>query len=539
MLRHLEENEQVVEREPDADDLIETLLRAGELECAIADADSVPLETYTNLTGSLAERLVGRELRSKPDLGRLASRRDARFELKPLRKALADAPVPHELWISAPEGFAYYALHPLAFAEIVSTIPAPAGGMAIIGIRSIGTTLSAVAAAAAHARGLHAGRITVRPAGHPYNRCTEFSLRQLQFIEQARQAGAVFLVVDEGPGLSGSSFLSVAQALERAGVSSDQIFLVCGHEPDIHSFRAEDGPRRGRRFRWIPVSREPRRPVEAEVFVGGGPWRQCLFPDRTLWPASWTNLERLKYLSPAGNDSRRLFKFLGLGDYGKRVLERENILAAAGFGPGVQIECDGFASYPWIARRPMQASDLSQSELERLAAYCAFRSRAFPGEPADSDALQRMAGHNLHELKLELPVELRVVRPVVADGRMHPHEWLETSDGRMLKTDSGSHGDDHFFPGVTDIAWDLAGAIVEWRMNAAQAESLLDSYRRASGDDAGSRIDGFVTAYAVFRSAYCMMAANGLQESQEQARLEEAASGYVASLELRATHNFA
>jgi hypothetical protein len=327
----------------------------------------------------------------------------------------------------------------------------------------------------------------------------------------------------------------VAEALERAGVASDKIVLVCGHEPDIDSFRAEDGPRRARRFRWVPVSPKTRRPPEAEVFVGSGQWRECLFPDRMPWPASWINLERLKYLSPAGNGSQRLFKFLGLGDYGKRVLERENTIAVAGFGLGAQSEPYGFASYPWITGRPMAAADLSHPELERMAAYCAFRCDAFPGEPTDPEALQRMAEHNLHELKLELPVELRAARPVVADGRMQPHEWLRAADGQILKTDSGSHGDDHFFPGVTDIAWDLAGAIVEWRMNAEQVESFLELYRRASGDDASSRIGGFVTAYAAFRSAYCMMAADALQGSDEQARLENAAAQYAARLELRAT----
>jgi hypothetical protein len=531
VLLSLEEIADGAEAAPGAADLVEALLRAGELECAVADAEGVPLEAYTNLTDSLAERLVCRELRSGPHTRRLASQ----LELRQLR----DAPVPHELWISAPEGFAYYALHPLAFAEAVSRISAPAVRMAVIGIRSIGTTLSAVTAAAARARGLHADRITVRPAGHPYNRRTELLPNQQQFVDESVRAGAAFLVVDEGPGLSGSSFLSVAEALERIGVAPDQIFLVCGHEPDIESFRAQDGPRRAWRFHWIPVSSEPRRPPEAEVFVGGGQWRQCLLPDRTLWPASWTSLERLKYLSPAGNEPRRLFKFLGFGDYGKRVLERESIVAAAGFGPGVQMERDGFASYPWMAGRPMPAGDLSSRELERLSAYCAFRASAFIGELANLDSLQHMAEHNLHELQFDLPVELRVERPVVPDGRMQPHEWLLGADRRLWKTDSGTHGDDHFFPGVTDIAWDLAGTMVEWRMSPAQAASFLDFYRRASGDDAGSRIGGFVTAYAVFRTAHCLMAANALAGSDEQARLEKAAEGYLAGLRLQAASNFA
>src|SRR5215471_16437659 len=125
LLHSLEQIADGLEQEPGADDLIDTLLRAGELECAVADAATVPLETYTSLTDLLAERLVGRDPRLGP------------HELRSLCKALAEAPVPHELWISAPEGFAYYALHPLAFAEVVSRIPALAGCLAVIGIRSI------------------------------------------------------------------------------------------------------------------------------------------------------------------------------------------------------------------------------------------------------------------------------------------------------------------------------------------------------------------------------------------------------------------
>jgi hypothetical protein len=79
---------------------------------------------------------------------------------------------------------------------------------------------------------------------------------------------------------------------------------------------------------------------------------------------------------------------------------------------------------------------------------------------------------------------------------------------------------------VTDIAWDLAGAVVEWKMNPAQEAAFLEAYRRASGDDASARIAYFIAAYAVFRSAYCRMAAGALHGSDEQARLEQAAVQY-------------
>ena len=55
-------------------------------------------------------------------------------------------------------------------------------------------------------------------------------------------------------------------------------------------------------------------------------------------------------------------------------------------------------------------------------------------------------------------------------------------------------------------------------------------YHRASGDDASARIDGFIKAYAVFRLAYCLMAANAMNGSDEQPRLQRAAANYRATL---------
>src|SRR5205814_7722381 len=95
--------------------------------------------------------------------------------------------------------------------------------LAIVGIRSIGTTLTAVVRAAACARGVDADRITVRPQGDPYNRELAFSTPELRWVRDRAGRGAVFLVVDEGPGRSGSSFLTTAEALERVGVSADCI----------------------------------------------------------------------------------------------------------------------------------------------------------------------------------------------------------------------------------------------------------------------------------------------------------------------------
>ncbi len=509
--------------------LLGALLLAGEFECGVADADPEAARCCERLSDEIADALLGSEASSsnldfqKPDFDFLSIGSGISESLINAARGL---PAFEQLSISTPEGFAYYALHPLAYADVMRQIPA-CERLLIVGIRSIGTTLSAVAAAAARAGGIVAERMTVRPQGHPYNRTAEFSPEQMPVVTQAVSSGATFVVVDEGPGLSGSSFLAVAEALERAGAPTEKITLVSSHEPDINTLCAENAARRWQRFRCIPAGGEARRPGEAEEFIGGGQWRSRVYPSKSEWPASWTNFERLKYLSSSQEGEQRLFKFAGLGHYGDAVLEREKKVAAAGFGPVPREESDGFISYSWIDSRPLAASDVSFEIMARLAEYCAFRQRAFAVELSDLHALQQMAEHNLRELGLELPVDLRLERPVIADGRMQPHEWLLITEGKLLlKTDSGSHGDDHFFPGSTDIAWDLAGAIVEWQMNEQQTAEFLNIYHRETGDDAKHRINGFIKAYAVFRLAYCLMAANAMSGSDEQKRLRRTADSY-------------
>lgn len=498
------------------EDTLNALLLAGEIECGVADAAPELASGWQQVTDSLADVLVSAA---------------ASFDSGRVRTLIQSLSAPEILTISPPEGFAYYALHPLAYGDVLNNFGSLADDVAVVGIRSIGTTLSAVTSAAARKRGLRSSRITVRPHGHPYNRETQFSSEQLAWIEQKKQkrrAGTVFLVVDEGPGLSGSSLISGAEALVAAGVPAGDITLICGHQPNFDSLRAEHAARRAQHFRWIAVNPEPYRPAAAPRFIGGGEWRSLLFAAEANWPASWTRFERLKYLTSSdGNAS--LLKFAGFGHHGKHVVSRESVVAEMGFGPAPRLEVGGFAGYPWLSGRPMQAEDISETVLTRLAEYCAFRVCAFPTEVQGMAPLQQMAEHNLSEFKLDLPVSLRLEQPMIADGRMQPHEWLLTSDGRMLKTDSGSHGDDHFFPGPTDIAWDLAGTIVEWRMSSAAQEFFLSAYQRASGDNPRWRLSDYITAYTAFRAGYCTMAADASCGS-ERARLEQAAAGYSSRL---------
>jgi len=84
-----------------------------------------------------------------------------------------------------------------------------------------------------------------------------------------------------------------------------------------------------------------------------------------------------------------------------------------------------------------------------------------------------------------------------------------------LKTDGVGHGDGHQFPGPTDIAWDLAGVIVEWNLSVAEAQFFLSEYRRRSGDHADARLRPYLLLYAILRTAQCRMASASMGARRE------------------------
>jgi hypothetical protein len=133
-----------------------------------------------------------------------------------------------------------------------------------------------------------------------------------------------------------------------------------------------------------------------------------------------------------------------------------------------------------------------------------------------------MVRHNLgQELNLDWYPEPEIFASpvsIVTDGRMQPEEWIATTEGEVLKVDAGTHGDDHFLPGPIDIAWDLAGAIVEWDLLRDAQHMLVAEYYRLTGDDPTKRLPAFVIAYNVFRLAYCKMAQLAMRGSAEEQR---------------------
>jgi hypothetical protein len=117
------------------------------------------------------------------------------------------------------------------------------------------------------------------------------------------------------------------------------------------------------------------------------------------------------------------------------------------------------------------------------------------------------------------------------DGRLLPHEWVETA-GRCMKLDALDHHRDHFLPGATDAAWDVAGLLVEFSPGAPRQHDVVQRYAAATGDRTiAQRLPFYLAAYAAFRTGYCTFAHESLDGAErERFRLaRERYAGILAS----------
>jgi hypothetical protein len=488
-----------LESPSDSSPAIAALIWAGELECALADHQPAFLEQAERLTDALSDAVLGH----------------VRKPLNELLDKVAQIHFNEQVSISRPEGFAYYALHPLDFADLARRFTRSGKAAAVIGIRSIGTTLSAIVAATLRESGMQVERTTVRPTGHPYDRQVELDDRQQRWLTRMRRINALFIIVDEGPGISGSSFLGTGEALVGHGVPHSQITFFCSRPIDTSKLVGPNAAERYSRFSYHNSQHDSRLNGQGGTFIGNGMWREKFLSTEASWPGSWTAMERSKFLA---HDGRRLFKFHGYGRFGEEVRARLNAVAQAGFGPEYLGFEQGFGCTILVPGRPANRADLSPELLNRMAEYCAFRAAHITADQASTDELKNSVEANWESefgSGIEPGLQLDVVRPVIADGKMQPHEWI-ISGGNALKVDSETHGDDHFFPGPTDIAWDLAGAIIEWEMNAKQARNLLRYYQQLTGDDVTGRMPSYLLSYATFRFAYCKMGAQAMAGTPDE-----------------------
>ena len=453
------------------------------------------LERHSRLVAALIE--TGRILQGVADAGAPAGELNLflyRLAQAVLRshdtqfRALGELPgtlameLPGCVELSLPEGFAFYAVYPEAYADAARRLRL-LGPPRVIGIRSIGTTLGAVVAAALDAP----PPITARPFGDPF-------ARQVDLTPEVFEEDVHYVIVDEGPGLSGSSFGSVADWFQQRGVPIDRIAFLPSHSGDLGPQSSEAHRERWRRAQRVAAEFNPSFLVDefgplAEFSIG------------RLW-------ERRKFLATK-DGTPVLLKFAGLGRTGQRKLEIARWLFAGGFVPEPLGLVHGFIVERWCSNvRPLLIDEVP---LTGIAAYIAARAELPRVEPlggASVDELLEMiqrnvalelgndAANSLDSWKPYIDDLGRRVRRIPTDNKLDRDEWLRAHDGALVKVDALDHHCGHDLIGCQDIAWDVAGAIAEFDLDRASADEMI----RSAGLDVDRQLLRFcLVAYCAFR----------------------------------------
>jgi len=252
--------------------------------------------------------------------------------------------------------------------------------------------------------------------------------------------------------------------------------------------------------------------------------------------------ERRKYLvqpSEPGEETRWM-SFVGIGDRSGPKVSRAQQLADAGFVTAPYRVAHGFLLRAFTPGQPVSAAyPLDECLLETLAAYLAHIAREMRADPTVTPLmLQDMVTTNVTEglgqewqprlqARLSTSGDVWCQHPVALDGRMLPHEWIQTRRG-FLKTDAVDHHDDHFFPGCQDIAWDIASACLEFDLMPHARRRLIQRYRALSNDRTiCARLPLHAVTYLAYRLGYTTMAAETLGEDPDGRRFAAAATRYT------------
>jgi hypothetical protein len=526
--------------EPSHDDLVELLIDVGEITAGMADTfqpehdDEIPaLAPWRAVLCAIAAAVCASWRDDRAGLRHALD--TARRTIGALRQRVHPATIETRV----AEGFAQFGLFPEQYIQAAEEFAASDHPVRVlcIGLRSIGEPLAAIVSATLLARGVPSIVRSVRPRGDPWDRRVALGEGLRETIR--RYQPSHILIVDEGPGLSGSSFAGAAEALVACGCPPERVILCPSWDAPVaalRSVRARAVWTRHRRFvasfesTWIATGRLGA--ARAMEDLSAGLWRPRVFGvDSRRWPAVHPQHERRKYLE----DGRRLLRFAGLGRHGRARLARAHALAEAGFGARTLGLRHGFLEQDWVdghACRTLRG----RAAADRIARYLAVLRRSYAtSRAARVGDLIEMMRHNLAEAKRPwgAPLERltacanRFDEPEVeVDGRLLPQEWI-AAHGTLVKVDALDHHADDFLPGCRDAAWDVAGALVEADFDRADRQHLVCTYAKCAGDrTVAHRLPFYLAAYSAYRLGYVSLAAHTLGETPDGWRFRRAARRY-------------
>lgn len=520
---------------PPHDVLVEWLVDIGEAEAAVGDAlmrdndvDAPELCGWRTLAGAIAEAVCASHYDDGDAVLSAVERAQRAVECVLVR------PSPAVVRARLAEGFACYALYPEQYMSAADQLAAHMRPPAVfcLGLRSIGGILAHVVGATLRRRGVSCVIRTARPRGHPFDRYLQLDRSLSELIQNC--GCDVYAVIDEGPGLSGSSFAAAAEQLLALGVAPERIVLMPAWDADPDRLKSRRGARTWGRHRRFVGHYDCFHGERPSIDFSAGRWRSRVFcGDEARWPAVQPQHERPKFLD---GSFRRISRFAGLGRTGTRRRTRAESLHEYRFGPAACGLRRGVLELEWLDGRPLRS--VSTTFLNEAARYVSVIAERFAtGQCDDIDELREMIQTNAGEGGIAVALEplapcglAASTQRVAVDGRMMPHEWIETASG-FRKIDALDHHDDDFFPGCRDIAWDVAGVCVECDLDREASTYFVGRYRSLARDvGITHRLPFYQAAYAAYRLGYARMAAESVADAAEVRRFRRLEQMYADRL---------
>jgi hypothetical protein len=558
-----------------SDDARNLVILAGQLEQGLADctASLATLDTLRNqscrITDLAALVFQSAWIAASENSAAPVLRLDAMQQLTAIFSELS-FPANLSLSIKIPEGFAFYALFPEQYSAAAARwanehSATSERNVVIVGIRSIGTTLSAVVSAALKARGWMTQRHTVRPHGHPFDRRVT-----LPRIDPGRFSQAI--VVDEGPGISGSSMAATVRALSDCGFKSISLFPGHENEPGIaaspetralwkrtprYLTRLDELKWRGQSLAQTLAAKAAELCGSLEPFTqiencSGGLWRQFAFFEESEWPAATPQFERMKFRCTNARGESVLWKFAGFGGddelYTDVALKKLSRRAEQGFTVPPVGSFRGFIAMPWIqGRRLTAANAINPTVLEFVGDYIVQAAEPAWTREEQGASVSRLAemlfwntkealGKPLAEHTRDwIPAAKAIEIPFASgDGHLAPQEWIRFTrpDGtrKIYKADCEGHDCDHTVVGRQCLLWDVAAAMIEWDLDFSDATPLLRPLRRSGFKMDEDPLTFYLMAYAAFRMGLMSLTLSHTSEAAEHHRVQNAYFFYQSKL---------
>lgn len=436
----------------------------------------------------------------------------------------------------------------------------------VVGLRTAGSYFAPLVRAVLARRGYaDVESLTLRP------KSGLFRQEQAALIRGAGR-DALALVVDEPP-KSGATLCRVVEALRRSGLSDDRIVVLVPVHPKCRDWKNgfEALPLTGTRLLTLePEAWHKERGLATagveerlQSYFRARGYSRCSVVaspaaeqfNRQLASGSdekfHTRLKRVHAVSLLTADGRAEWRYILVKSVGWGWLGYHAFLAAealAEFVPPVLGLRDGLLYTEWLP--PSRSTPEREREAlpERLAAYVAARRRglALDRDPAPdlerrylkgtewlASALSGAYGWKpaaaLERTRLQEALRRTPCpAPTLIDGRMSPREWIQ-GPSAILKTDFEHHGMGKTELNLTDPAYDLAEAILQFRLSAEEERRLLRSYRESSGD---GNVEERLFLFKLLAGTVALQnAIGGLGDVRLRARHEEFHLGYVEATE--------